>query len=335
MTSPSARTPLAPPHGILAVRTSPDSRVDTPGASIGETIAALAGATWHWLHLDYNRQATHDWLTDEADVPETAAEAMLDEDTRPRCENHKEGTLFIGRGVNLAEGADPADMVSVRAWIDHDRLITVVMRRLRAAEDIAKDYDADPEAFPTPAHLLARLIDRLIERMDPTIDQLVDDFDAFQQRVIDEEPGITTADLAPIRLRSLTLNRYLVPFRTATTELSRAPEHRIAPDVASDLRVAADRLTRYTEDLAALEARAVVAKDEIVAAHSERLSRRLYGLTVLTAIFLPLTVLTGALGVNLAGIPFAENPNAFPIALVACGLIVVLEIVLLRKLRWL
>jgi zinc transporter len=329
------RPPLAPEHGVLAVRTSPDSPVDQPADSIEATLAALAGSTWHWLHLDYNRDATHDWLTNHAHVPETAAEAMLDEDTRPRCENHKEGTLFIGRGVNLAEGADPADMVSVRAWIDHDRLITVVMRRLRAAEDIAKDYDAEPEAFPTPAHLLARLIDRMVDRMDPIIDQLVDDFDEFQQRVIDEEPGITTADLAPMRLRALTLNRYLVPFRTATTELSRGPEQRIAPDVASDLRVAADRLTRYTEDLAALESRAVVTKDEIVSAHNERLNRRLYGLTVLTAIFLPLTVLTGALGVNLAGIPFSDNPNAFPIALIACGVIVVLELFLLKKLRWL
>ncbi len=335
MTSPSPRPPLAPPHGILAVRTSPDSPVDQPADSIEATLAALAGSDWHWLHLDYNREATHVWLTSETDLPTTAAEAMLDENTRPRCENHKQGTLFIGRGVNLAEGADPADMVSVRAWLDHDRLITVVMRRLRAAEDIASDYDAHPEAFATPAHLLARLIDRLIERMDPIVEKLVEDFDAFQQRVIDEDRSITTVDLAPVRLRALILNRYLIPFRTATTDLSRAPERRIAPDVASDLRVAADRLTRYTEDLAALESRAVVAKDEIVAAHSERLNRRLYGLTVLTAIFLPLTVLTGALGVNLEGIPFAENPNAFPIALGACAVIVLLEIVLLKKLRWL
>ena len=67
---------------------------------------------------------------------------------------------------------------------------------------------------------------------------------------------------------------------------------------------------------------------------AERMNRNMYVLTIVAAIFLPLGLLTGLLGINVGGIPGSDNPLAF---LIVCALIVgvgVLEYALLRLLRW-
>ncbi|MEX0583120.1 MAG: CorA family divalent cation transporter, partial [Sneathiella sp.] len=57
-------------------------------------------------------------------------------------------------------------------------------------------------------------------------------------------------------------------------------------------------------------------------------------LSVVAAIFLPLGFLTGLLGINVGGIPGSENPYAFFIFLGILVVIVGLQILLFKKLKW-
>ena len=60
-------------------------------------------------------------------------------------------------------------------------------------------------------------------------------------------------------------------------------------------------------------------------------NRRMYVLSVVAAVFLPLSFLTGLLGMNVGGIPGTEDPYAF---LESIAGMVVLGIVLLVFFRW-
>ncbi len=67
---------------------------------------------------------------------------------------------------------------------------------------------------------------------------------------------------------------------------------------------------------------------------SSVLNDRLYLLTLLSAIVLPLSFLTGLLGVNVGGVPARDTPWAFAALCVLLGLVAVGEYLLLRRLRW-
>ena len=67
---------------------------------------------------------------------------------------------------------------------------------------------------------------------------------------------------------------------------------------------------------------------------TERLNKNMYALSVIADIFLPLGFLTGLLGINIAGIPGAENPAAFAIFCAVLSMLVIAQIVLFRKLKW-
>jgi len=60
----------------------------------------------------------------------------------------------------------------------------------------------------------------------------------------------------------------------------------------------------------------------------------MYALTILAGVFLPLTFLTGLLGINVAGIPGSENPWAFVSVCVILAGITGAQIWVFRRLKW-
>ena len=97
---------------------------------------------------------------------------------------------------------------------------------------------------------------------------------------------------------------------------------------------AQDSISRVIDELDAVRERAHIINDEVTNQLTERLNKNMYALSVIAAIFLPLGFLTGLLGINIAGIPGAENPAAFAIFCAMLSMLVIAQIVLFRKLKW-
>lgn len=305
------------------------------GLTIDEIEAQWKGRAWSWLHLDGNRASTRAWIESAAGGDEEVRSVMLAETTRPRCEANEHRVLFVGRGVNLNPDSQPEDMVAVRAWLTSDRLVTVVLRRVKACEDVAASLGAGTQAPASARAALAMINRKLCDRLGPTITVLNDELDDLTAKVIDEGIEVTTQELVPLRTRAIVLNRYLSPLSLEMRELAEVECGWVDEAFRASTRDTSDRLTRVSEDLLAIQARAALARDEIVSQASERLNKRVYALTVIAVIFLPLSVLTGALGMNVGGVPLAEQGYGFALAVVLFVVIAVLEWLVLRALRWL
>ena len=101
------------------------------------------------------------------------------------------------------------------------------------------------------------------------------------------------------------------------------------------LREVSDRIIRYVEDLESTRDRATVVQEELNSHLSEQLNSRMYMLSLVAAVFLPLGFLTGFLGVNEGGIPGAENPFGFALVIVVLAVLVALQIWLFKRRNWL
>lgn len=327
-------TAMAPESGVL-ISASPAGVERNPDAPIEQIISSEA--EWRWLHLDHNRPNAAEWLRLQEDLPEDVADAMLATQTRPRCVQWKGGLLFIGRGVNLNAESLPEDMVSIRAWLTPGRLVTVVRRRLRAAEDVAAAIEQPSPKVQVEAagELLLMLIENLLERMAPTVNESGEQIDDYLEDVIDEETKVDRRDIARLRLRIITMRRYALPLREAVSELRLAPPDLMPPDLTPALVEVADRVTRIVDELDNQNIRAELARAEVAGLEDETLNRRLYALAVVTAIFLPLSFLTGLLGMNVAGIPFTQPEWSIWVWGTVFVLVLAGQLWLLRKLGWL
>ena len=89
-----------------------------------------------WLLLDYSLPDAAAWLATDAQVDPLMREALVEEDPRPRAIAHAGSLFLIARGINMNQDATPEDMISVRVWVEANRVITMrhrLSRKIRAA----------------------------------------------------------------------------------------------------------------------------------------------------------------------------------------------------------
>jgi zinc transporter len=287
-----------------------------------------------WVHLDRLDPTSQHWLREESGVEPLVCEALLAEETRPRTAAMKGGVLVILRGVNQHPGADPEDMVAIRMWIESRRVITLRHKRLMAVQDVRENLDAS-KGPRDAADLLVQIAARLIDRMGPVIEELEEGVDGLEEQVLTARSHELRSKLADLRRQAITLRRYIAPQRDAMSHLQQEDVEWITPLHRARLREIGDRTTRYVEDLDAARERAAVTHEELLGRLSEQMNRTMYVLSIVAVVFLPLGLLTGLLGINVAGIPFADHPWAFGIVCVVLLLIAAAEVYLFRRLSWL
>lgn len=310
------------------------------GAGGGQQLDASGIERWRpgdgvlWVHLDYGHAEAQTWLADDSGLTPLVREALLAHDPRPRSLRQGNGVLVVIRGINSNAHADPEDMVSLRVWLEAERVISVRHRTFKPTRQLRQRIAAG--TGPTCAgELLHQLYDLTLGDIAALVDCLDAEVDLLEDQVLDGHEEDVRHKLSLLRRQFITLRRHINPQRLTIAQL---PAH--ALDWLTDvdrlnLGEAAEKQGRIIEELDSARERAVVTNEELEGRLSQMLDRRLYVLSLIAAISLPLGILTGLLGVNVGGIPMRTNPYGF---LVTCAVLVLLSLGLLalfRRLKWL
>lgn len=305
------------------------------GREVGwpEIEAWRAGQGLIWIHLDRVGAKARQWLAQDSGIDPVVRRTLLQEDVRPRALAMGENLLVVLRGVNLNPGADPEDMVGVRVWFEKDRIVSLRHRRIMAVQDL-RDGLAEGRGPTGPGEFLCLLAERLIERMSPVVGEIDDRVDRLEEAVLSAHSGELRHTLGEIRREAIGLRRYLAPQRDVIARLPSEQVGWLNNVHRGYLREVADRTLRYVEDLDAARERAAVTQDELNSRLSDQMNKTMYLLTVVAAILLPPSLVTGLLGVNVGGMPGVEHPWAFTVVVVLLVVLAVLEVILLRRLKW-
>ncbi len=286
-----------------------------------------------WIHLNFTKKNAKRWLIEQSGLDQLNTRAMLTEESRPRSVVEEKGLLVFLRGVNLNPGQDPEDMVSVRVWIEKNRIITTRRRHLLSIDDMREMINANTGP-KSAADFLVKLTDRLLDRMADFIDGVDDRADDLERLVITEESHLLRPKIAEIRREAIAIRRYLAPQREALYRLQIEEVPLLDSLHRVQMREATDRTIRYIEDLDAARDRAAITQEQLVSQLQEQLDHRMYILSIVAVIFLPLSFVTGLLGINVGGIPGATYKWAFLLVtamLVGAGVGIIL---LFKRKKW-
>jgi zinc transporter len=287
-----------------------------------------------WVHLAADNETALDWIRHRSGLSLLVQDALLEVGTRPRSVVSESGVLVIFRGGNCNPGADPEDMVAIRMFITDQRIITMRRNRVRAVQDVHESLTAGTGPA-TVGEFFVAVVDRITERIGDVVVDIEDRVAGVEDTIVSAETAELRPLLAELRRESISLRRYIAPQRDM---LARLTHERITWLTETDktlLRETAERTARYVEDIDAARERALISQEELNNRLAERMNRAMYTLSIVAAIFLPLGLLTGLLGINVGGIPGTENPRAF---LMVTAFLVVLAIVLItwfKKIKWL
>ncbi|MGI3168974.1 zinc transporter ZntB [Pseudooceanicola sp. C21-150M6] len=312
--------------------TGPERGEQLHGADIAR---CLKEKTLGWVHLGADNPQTPAWIAQQMDyLDETVIEALTQPSTRSRASRIGHGALVVLRGLNLNEGKDPEDMVAIRIWAEAERIVTLSRQRVRALEDLAHEVSGGQGPEST-GEFLALLAERLNARLEPLITDLDQETDSLETQVVSTPDQDLRHRIVAMRLQVIELRRHMAPQREALEQLESEDMPFSDDNDRRHMREAREKLVRLVENLDEMKDSLAVLREELSGQLSDRLNRHMYILSILSAIFLPLGFLTGLLGINVGGMPGADNPTAFWMVCGGLVLVVVFQILILRRARWL
>jgi zinc transporter len=166
-------------------------------------------------------------------------------------------------------------------------------------------------------------------------DQIEVRLEQAEESVNDADAILKNSPFSVVRRQSARIRRYLTPQREALDSLARNPQPVFTKAQAAELREQTNRITLVLEDLDLVRERALVAQEEFLGMIAHQQNTRMLLLSIVAAIFLPLSFLTGLFGMNVAGLPGLEDPWAFNIIVFLMTLIAILILLLFRARKWL
>lgn len=285
-----------------------------------------------WLHLDYSESDCAATLK-AIGVPDGVVESLVRASTRPRTLVEKGGTLIFLRAVNLNPGDDPDDMVSLRAWLEPNRLITIRQRRVFSIQDIRRELEAGngPKSIP---ELFLTIVERLADRISEYVDAIEDKVGVFEESVETSNSNQVRVAVSSLRRQSAMVRRYLAPQRDALDAFYRQSRDALSEKLVFALHEQTDRIVRYVEDLDLVRERCLVLQEELMNRIAQEQNARMYVLSIVAAVFLPISFVTGMFGMNVAGLPGLEAPVAFALVAGTMTAIVAGILLYLKLKKW-
>lgn len=288
-----------------------------------------------WLHWDRGQAQAQAWLRQRSGLSEFVCDVLLEENTRPRllALPADELLLFL-RGVNLNPDAEPEDMVSLRVFADARRVISLRLRPLRSTEAVLQQLEAGVGP-KTSSEILLSLADALTDRVDDLVALLTEKLDEEEDRVETDVRYTPPQDkMLSLRRQAASLRRFLLPQREIYAQLTRNRLPWFVDDDTDYWNELNNRLIRYLEELELVRERVNLVLEAEERRMRERMNRTMYLLGIITGFFLPMSFLTGLLGINVGGIPGSENPYGFAVACAIIAAVACFQWWIFRRLKW-
>jgi zinc transporter len=270
--------------------------------------AAYTGPGFVWMHVDSVDEPDLSMLTG-GDIPDVAANALVASETRPRCERIEQGAIVNLRGP-AANDVDVSDrLVSIRMWVRRGKVNSLTRRPLAATATVTAQMKEG--AVLDPGDLVAAFAREISSELDPQVAELGDQLDDCESDLESRNMYHLRGSIARIRAEAIAFRRFVAPDRDALSALAQLDFDWLAEDDRLHIREAADRFARMAEELEAVRERSALLHEQLTDLRAEEIDQRSLLISIVAFIFLPLTFITGLLGMNVNGIPYKDAPWAF------------------------
>jgi magnesium transporter len=185
-----------------------------------------------------------------------------------------------------------------------------------------------------PVAVMHRIVDSMIENYRPAIDAVEQRIEELEEASFAGEQQMVR-DVLGLRRDLAFMRRVLTPQRDVIARLARREFPAIADEMAYRFRDIYDHVVRMTDEAILFQDRLTGILEVNLATVSNRLNQIMKVLTVMSTIFLPLTVLTGMWGMNI-GLPHFPGGDGAQFWWLLVLMLVIIGAMLgvFRRLRW-
>jgi magnesium transporter len=252
-----------------------------------------------WVDVSKPDDRDRDLLENVFHLHELAVEDAFAEIHHPKIEAFDGILYLILHGIVTEEGAAGFVTQDVDFFVGRNFLVTVHYARSRSIETEAAVCLRHAGILADgPISLLHRIVDQMVDHYGPHVDAIEERLEAIETDIFESERN-PMRDLLGLKRDIALLRRVTLPQRDSIGRLARREFPQIDERMAYRFRDVHDHLVRLADEALFLQDRVTGLLDAHLANQSNRLNRVMKVLTIIATIFMPLTVLTGAYGMNL------------------------------------
>lgn len=269
-----------------------------------------------WLNIEEPTEAETAWLAEHQDFHPLDLEDVLSRRRqRSKIDEYDDYVFLVLHFPRFDKRTGRLQATELNVFIGPGLLITIpkeplkpisaLWSRCEQRDDARFDFMSKGSGF-----LLYEIVDQMFDYCFPILDKIGFKLDTLEDAIFEGQSNELVRDISNVKQEIINYRKIIKPQRPTLRMLERAVQ-RYAPDdleiyfddiVDKNERIW-DSLENYKEVADALEA-----TNESVITH--RLNAMLALLTIISAVILPLTLITGFYGMNIDGLPFARNGMA-------------------------
>ena len=281
-------------------------------------------------------EAELELLRERFDLHPVAIDSCLRIDQRPKLEEYRE-QLFVVLHKLVVPGASdqPLSSVELHAFVGDGYLITIQDAELPEVASVRERLIAEPSLLERSLVYAYYLVcERLAHSNFDALDVLFEAVESIEDSVLKQEDADALPELFAAKRRLAHARRLIVPQREVLALLLESGTAFVDERARPYFRRVLDVLMRMSE---AIDTQREILSS-VLEAHLSIVSNRtndiMKSLTLLSAIFMPLSFVTGFFGQNFSHLPF-DNVILMWLGLGLCALLPIVMLVWFRSRKWL
>jgi magnesium transporter len=260
-----------------------------------------------WVDLQSPTEDEARILAEPFGFHELAIEDALREIQTPKVESYGDHLYLILHGIDFSAAQHAFATHEVDIFLGEQFLVTVHDDFSRS---VARLLDVCPRndfvLADGPAGLLHRIVDSMVDNYRPEVEKLEARLDEMEDDVFTHPSAGDVRRILGLKRDVASLRRVVTPQRDVVARLARREFPQISEQLAYRFRDVYDHLVRLADEATLYHDRIASLLDAQLSFTSNRLNQVMKRLTVISTIFLPLTVLTGMYGMN---VPLPNFPG--------------------------
>jgi magnesium transporter len=310
--------------------------VAEPEASQVEVIEALG---IRWVNVEEPRHSHRAWLEERFDFHALDYEDVFSRNQRPKIDEYDDYLFIVLYFPRFDKHVGRLNAAELDLFVGPDFLVTLPNAPLQPVEFLFERCRANDELREQwfskgTGYLLYKIVDACVDAAFPMLAKMGNKLERIEDEIFEGRSKEVVRDISNVKQEIINFRKIVRPQRAVFGDLERTKQRYLAEDLDvyfDDINDASERvwqmLETYKETVEALEA-----TNESVLSH--QLNDVLRVLTVLSVVFLPLTLIASIFGMN---VDFPGFDRAVPFWVIIAAMVALAAgmIAFFRRRRWL
>lgn len=256
-----------------------------------------------WLDVSVHDETTSDLLTKTFDLHTQAVHDSLQTEIQTaRYQQYGDHEFVLAHGINYASESELVEIAELGIFIGRNFVVTTHAVDLLSIDQVFDEFSTGAVVASDPESLTFLILDRFMSHIRPTVDHMSDVIDDLEEAAINNPQPLVLAGLLRLKRSALRINRAMARQTEVLHSIGSAKKNSDF-ELGVSFQDLATRATRTFEINNVLRERADSAMTIYQGTLALKQNETMKVLAIITAIFLPLSLLAGIYGMNFVNIP--------------------------------